>query len=71
MVYCAAWNCKNRDENGIKTNIFPGGERDRERRAIWKAFVNRANWSPGKNARLCNVSTMCTIYTQTVYIYIL
>ncbi|KYN28501.1 hypothetical protein ALC57_02081 [Trachymyrmex cornetzi] len=51
MVGCAAPFCNNSAAKGYIMKIFP---RDVERRALWAINVGK-NWTPTKNAYLCEV----------------
>eukprot|EP00095_Tigriopus_kingsejongensis_P006151 maker-scaffold40_size501252-snap-gene-0.12 protein:Tk06151 transcript:maker-scaffold40_size501252-snap-gene-0.12-mRNA-1 annotation:"PREDICTED: uncharacterized protein LOC101167150" len=61
MGVCSAYDCSNDFKSGHRTFQFP---LDPKRRQAWVAEVNRPNWSPTKNSRLCEVH-----FTQDQYFF--
>lgn len=63
MGKCVAPNCRNRDGKGFRMFRFP---RDTARRQQWKQNMNRDNWEPTNESRLCEVkiSKLCFSYAK-------
>lgn len=50
---CSAGYCTNTNKKGFQMCPFP---KDSEKRKIWIQNINRIDWIPTSNARLCDVS---------------
>ena len=57
MVFCCAFGCSNRCEDGYKMYRIPSGDRNVERRKKWLCAIKRDDFNP-KAARLCEATNI-------------
>ncbi|KAJ4937987.1 hypothetical protein JOQ06_002614 [Pogonophryne albipinna] len=54
MPSCVAYNCVNRSEgSGSEISMYSFPRHDKARMCQWVKKINRKNWKPNSNSRIC------------------